>query len=163
MLGKLRVDAPVARFVRVGQRAARHGSADSQVVELGGLRTQAGRDVAQALAISQLRERHAAKLIRATEIADTMIAVVTLDDTTEGLPRKMIHQLGEHQFAGMHAPHLCLKGPWVHAFRRSNRRHVENDSLLQPISDLRKPHCKLTGHVVMNTVPQSMTPCCNAN
>jgi len=105
----------------------------------------AGRDVAQPLAVGQLRAGHAAELIRATEIAHAIIAPVALDDVAEDLPRKMIHQMGEPQFAGMHAPHLCLKGPQVRAFRRSNRRHAENDSLLQPISDLRKPHCKLTG------------------
>jgi hypothetical protein len=126
MLSKLRIDAPVARFVRVGQRAARHGSSDPQVVELGGLRTKAGCDVAQALAVGQLRERHAAKLISATEIADTMIAAVTLGDATEGLPRKMIHQLGEHQFADVHARHLCLRRRQIRAIQRSNRRQTQN-------------------------------------
>jgi hypothetical protein len=28
-------------------------------------------------------------------------APIALDDTTEGLPRQMIHQLGEYQFAGV--------------------------------------------------------------
>ncbi len=136
MLSKLRIDAPVAPLVRVGQRAACHGAADPQVVELGGLRTKAGCDVAQALAVSQLRERHAAKLIRATEIADTMIAAVTLDDATEGLPRKVIHQLGEHQFANAHARHPCLRRRQIGAIQQSNRRHPQNGSLPQLISDL---------------------------
>ena len=51
VLRELGIDAPVARFVRIGQGAAGHRCADPQVVELGALSTQAGGDVAQALAI----------------------------------------------------------------------------------------------------------------
>ena len=83
VLRELGVDAPVARFVGVGQRAARHRSANPKVIELGRLRTQAGLDVAQTLAIGELRERHAAKLIGATEIAHATIAAVALDDAIE--------------------------------------------------------------------------------
>lgn len=96
-----------ARFVGIGERAARHMAPDSQVIELGSLRPQAGFDVAQALAIGELRERRAAQLIGAAELADSMLAAVALDNAPEALPRKMIHQLGEYQFASVHARHLC--------------------------------------------------------
>jgi hypothetical protein len=94
---------PIARLVRIGQGASGYRTPNPQVVELGGLRTQAGRDIAQTLSIGQLREGRAAKLIGAAEIADSMIAALTLDDATEGLPRKMVHQLSEHQLADVHA------------------------------------------------------------
>ena len=103
VLGKLGIDTPIARLVGVGQRAPGHGFPKAQVIELDQLRAQAGCDVAQALAIGKLREHHAPELIGATELADSMIATVTLDDTADGLPRKMIHQLGEHQLADVHA------------------------------------------------------------
>ena len=141
------VDAPVARFVRVGERTARHRSANPQVIELGRLRTQARFDVAQALAIRELREGHAAQLSRATEIADAMIAAVTLDDAAEGLPRQMLHQLGEHQLANVHARHLCLKRRQIRRYQRSNRTHTKNGSLPQPISDLSKSDHALTGQL----------------
>ena len=87
VLRELGVDTPVARFVRVGQRAARHRSANPKVIELGRLRTQAGLDVAQTLAIRELREGHAAQLIRAAEIAHATIAAVALDDASKRLPK----------------------------------------------------------------------------
>ena len=66
-LGEVGVDAPVAHVVGIGQRIARHRGANAQVVELGALRAQAGFDVAQTLAIGQLRERHAQELIQTRE------------------------------------------------------------------------------------------------
>lgn len=44
------IDAPVAHFVGIGQRAFRHVPPNFQVVQLGGLRTQAGDRVAQTCA-----------------------------------------------------------------------------------------------------------------
>ena len=145
VLRELRINAPVAPLVRVGQRAARHRSPNTQVVELGGLCPKAGGDVAQALAIGELRESHAAELIRATEIADTMIAAVALDDATEALPRNMIHQLGEHQLADVHAHRLCLRRRQIRAIQRSNRRHPRNGSLPPPINSLQNSDHTLTG------------------
>ena len=40
-LGKLRIDAPVAHFVGIGQRVARYPALDAHVVQLGCLRSQA--------------------------------------------------------------------------------------------------------------------------
>ena len=57
------IDAPVAAFVGVGQRAAGDPAANAQVVELVRLRTQAGLDVAQAFPVGELREDHAQILI----------------------------------------------------------------------------------------------------
>lgn len=115
------------------------------MIELGRLRAQAGCDVAQALAIGQLRERHAAELTGATELADSMIATVTADDTAEGLPRKMILQLGEHQPADGHARPLRLRRRQLRAIPRSNRRHPKKGSLLRSISNLRNSNQALTG------------------
>ena len=69
VLCKLRVDAPIARFVRIGQRAARDRTTNAEVIELGRLRSQAGLDIAQTLAVAQLREGHVAELIGAAEFA----------------------------------------------------------------------------------------------
>ena len=66
-------------------------------------------------------------------------------DGAERLPRQMLHQLGEHQLADVHARHLCLKRRQIRALQRSNRRHTKNGSLLQSISNLRKPDHALTG------------------
>ena len=52
----------------------RETAANPQVIELGLLRAQARFDVAQALAISQLREGHAEKLVEARERLDLVLA-----------------------------------------------------------------------------------------
>ena len=76
VLRELGVDSPVARFVRIGQRAPGHRAANTQVVELRALGTKARFDVAQALAIGELCKCHAAELIRTTETAHTRVAAI---------------------------------------------------------------------------------------
>src|SRR5665213_2104913 len=66
-LREVGVDAPVAGGVRIGQRIARHLTADAHVVELLGLGTQTRLDVPQALPKRQLRESHAQVLVHAGE------------------------------------------------------------------------------------------------
>src|SRR6185503_13223318 len=53
-LGKVRVDAPVADLIGVGQSVARDGAANPHVVELLARGTQARLDVSETLAISKL-------------------------------------------------------------------------------------------------------------
>ncbi len=60
---EIRVDAAVALLVGIGQCALGNIASYAQVIELGLMGAQAGFDVAQALAVSQLRECHAEKLI----------------------------------------------------------------------------------------------------
>ena len=66
-LREVGVDAPVAHRVGIGQGVARDAAANAHVIELARLRSQTRFDVAQALAIGQLRERHAQELIEAGE------------------------------------------------------------------------------------------------
>ena len=149
MLGELGIDAPVARFVRIGQRAARHRSANTQVIELGRLRTQAGLDVAQALAIGQLREGHAAELIRATEIAHAMIAAVALDDAAEASSTEDDPSTARTPICQRACASPVPDKATDSRISRSNRRQPKNGSLLQPISTLRK-----LGHVLPSTTPR---------
>ena len=86
-LSELEVNAPVAQLVSIGQRRASDRRADSHVVKLAGLSRQTHFDIAQALAVGQLREGHDAKLLGATEAARPVIATVSIDDAVEGLPR----------------------------------------------------------------------------
>ena len=101
-LSQLEVDAPVARLVGVGQRRASDRRADAHVVKLAGLSRQTHFDIAQALAVGQLREGHDAKLLGATEAARPVIAAVTIDDAMEGLPRQEVHDLREQHLAEVH-------------------------------------------------------------
>ncbi len=65
---KIRLDAAVALFVGLGQRALGDIASYAQVIELGLMSTQTGFDVAMTLAVSQLREGHAEKLIEMREL-----------------------------------------------------------------------------------------------
>jgi hypothetical protein len=101
-LSEFVVDAPVARLVGIGQRAAADVAAYAEVVKLGGLCPQTSFDVAQALAISKLGKGHAQKLVQTTEAADVEVATVFLDQSPEGVPRREFHHLGKNQFASVH-------------------------------------------------------------
>ena len=92
-LGKVRVDAPIARRVGVGQRRARRATAEPRVIEFAVQRTKARFDVPQAFAVSHLREGHRQILIPTRELPQTVIALVTADTTTELSIRKEADQL----------------------------------------------------------------------
>jgi hypothetical protein len=66
-------------------------------------RSQAGLDVAQALAKRKLRKRHAQELIAAGETARPVVAPIATHASVELVPRKKMHQLREDQLAGEHA------------------------------------------------------------
>ncbi len=57
------IDMPVARFVGVGERAPGGVATNAQMIESGLVSAQTGFDVAKALAVRQLREGQAEKLI----------------------------------------------------------------------------------------------------
>lgn len=59
------VDAPVAHLIRIRQSVARDATANAHVIELRASRAQTRFDVAETLAIGQLRKRHAQELIPA--------------------------------------------------------------------------------------------------
>jgi len=77
------VDAPVAQLVGIGQSRAAHRRTKSPWIELIGLRVQARFDVAQALAISQLRDLPWRGTARASQGAHATITVVATLRATE--------------------------------------------------------------------------------
>lgn len=103
-LRELEIDAPVAFFVGIGQRAFAHVAANAKVVELPRLRTQATFDIPQALAVGQLRKGHAQELIQATESANVEIAAVLHHQPPKRMPRREYHHLREDELAGVWLP-----------------------------------------------------------
>lgn len=111
------------------------GSAGSgpDVIQLGLHRTETGFDVAQALAISELRERHAQKLIPTREARGLVIAVVPINTRPEVTRGDMGHQLGEHGAARQHPPFWPTSSPgplrresaaWAKISLRSETRRI---------------------------------------
>src|SRR6266852_5685604 len=97
-------DPPIMRFVRVGQRRARHLAAESQVVQLALHRTQTGLDVAQTFPIGQLREGHGQILIPAGKSAQPDVALIALDATAKLPVGKEADQLRKNGAALIHEP-----------------------------------------------------------
>ena len=64
---KIPIDTPIAGFVGIGEGTLGDVATNAQVIELGLVRAQTGFDIAQALAVSQLRESQAKKLIEVRE------------------------------------------------------------------------------------------------
>ena len=96
------IDTPVAALVGLGQRGAPHGRTKAHGIELGGLCAETSFDVAQTLAIGQLRKGHGAELFGTTEAAHPVVAAITGHTAGKRGPGKKIHQLRKQQFARVH-------------------------------------------------------------
>src|SRR3954470_2452522 len=145
-LPELRINAPVPRFVRIGKRAARNTATNAEVIELGRMRSKTSFNVAQALPISELRERHTEKLAAARKMLDVAIAVVLEHQPLESLPRQELHQLGKDEFAGAHVRSRGSWKPQIRSSRCSNRGHLRNTTSGLSLKHLRSVSGVLTGH-----------------
>ena len=121
-------DAPVARFVRIGQGRAANRMAQTHAIQLARIRVQDGFDVAQALAPGQLREGHHPELLRAVEGTHAPIAVVALDDPRHARPRHELHKLREQRLAKVHAeaPRPSSSATYRRIGIRQSNRHQPN-------------------------------------
>ena len=99
ILGKFSIDFPISGLVRVGKSIARNSASKTHVIKLGGLRAQARFDVPQTRPISELSERHASILIRASECLDVFIAIIPGDTLLENRPWQMLHDLNKNKTA----------------------------------------------------------------
>src|SRR5713226_985623 len=89
----------------MGQGIARDLAANAEMVKLALLRAQASFDIAQTLAIGELREGHTKELIPARKTLDEfVVALVAFDTTSKSLGRKKVHQLCKDRFARIHQP-----------------------------------------------------------
>jgi hypothetical protein len=107
-LREIAKDAPVAMFVGIGQGTARDPAANAHVVELGSLDSQTGLDVAQTLAIRELRESQAEKLVERRKALALVVAVIALDTATKLGQGNQVHELREDRSSGIHPLF-----PWV--------------------------------------------------
>src|SRR5208282_5128165 len=95
--GEIGVDAPVALLVGVGQGVARDGTPKAHVIKLWLMRAQAGFDVAQTLAISELGKSQREELIEAGKTLYLVVALVTIHATAKLGQRKQAHQLSKNR------------------------------------------------------------------
>ena len=103
VLRQVGVDLPGPSGVRVGQRVARNGLAtQAHVIQPFGLGAQVDLDIAQGLAVSQLRKSHCQELVHAGEVLDLVVASVSGDATEKSAQRQECHELRENKLALVH-------------------------------------------------------------
>ena len=102
-------DAPVVGFVGVGQCGAGDAAAETEVVELAAHSAQTGFDVAQTVAVSQLRKCHRQVLVPTGKAALSGISVVVRHAAAELAIGKEADQLGEDGPAFVHPSLLPLR------------------------------------------------------
>ena len=99
---QIRPDAPIPRFVGVGQRRSMHAVTQPHRIKLVGVGPKRRFDVAQALAPGQLRKRHYAKLFCAAHAAHAGVATVALHDSPKACPGHELHDLRKKGLADVH-------------------------------------------------------------
>ena len=92
-LGEIRVDAPIASFVGMGQVVPGDVSPDPHVIEPALHRSQAGLDVAETLSIRELSKGQAEKLIQTEKTFEFIISAITANASAELMKRQEIHDL----------------------------------------------------------------------
>jgi len=108
-LRKVAVDPPVAHLIGMVQRVARNLPAETPLIMLGLLRAQTRFDIAQAAAISELREQQAKEPIPTREVLVVAIALVAIDTDLILVSRKKIQKLSKNA-----AAHISpLPSAWV--------------------------------------------------
>ena len=137
-LGEIGIDAPVVTLVGVGERGARTLPAESNVIQLAAHRAQARLDVAQAFAVSQLREGHRQILVPARETSLVRVTAITGDTLLKLVGGQVRHELSEYSLADIH-PSLSAIGTRVRADSlgripagKSSNRKIQNPTQPSP-------------------------------
>ena len=115
VLRKVCVDLPRAICVCIGKRVSRYlSTSKSHVVKPGGLRSQIHFNIAQRLAISQLRKGHGKELIEASKVFHLVMPPVFRNASREGVKGQVVHNLSENEFAVVHldSPKKSLGAPF---------------------------------------------------
>ena len=99
---KRMVNAPVARVQGIGQRRACRNVAHAHVKKFGLIGRQTRFDVAQRLAVGQLRKGHGQELVHAGEILNLVIASVLGNAAAKRAQRQEGHELRENKLALVH-------------------------------------------------------------
>jgi hypothetical protein len=116
-------NAPVSRFVRVGQCRTLHRMPETQAVTLARMSCQRGDQVAQTLPGCQLSKGHGAKLLRTAQSSDASVAAVAIDDSSHTGPRHKLHELGKDRLANVHEQLQKLLN-----FRRYSKMRIQRSN-----------------------------------
>src|SRR5579885_682338 len=107
MLGQAFPQPPIPLLVGLRQSGFGDRFAKPQMVKRLRLGVQAGGNVPQSLAQSQLRQRHADKLLTTAEMPHPRLDMVTFDQTVEPLAMDKVEDLRQHETARIHGLTSC--------------------------------------------------------
>lgn len=133
--GQVCPDAPIAPLVGIGQRRTFDWRAKAHAVKFRLVGLQTSFDVAQTLAVGQLREGHGAELLWATQAAHSGISTIAIHDARKTGPRNELHNLREQRLAQVHSspPENSISGRYLNRNmdKLISNRH-QNKSLCKP-------------------------------
>lgn len=118
-LGEVLPDPPVSRFVGIGECGFCNRLGESKMIERLGPRVEAGRDVAQPIHGSHLREHHAGELLSESKMAARDCGLVSLYYAVERLAVDQVENLAENEASGVHGRKF-----WRKSRRRVQIRHT---------------------------------------
>jgi len=98
----VRPNAPIARFVGIGQRRAMNAVTQSHRIKFARIGPKRYLDIAKTLAPRQLRKGHHAKLLGAGHATNARVASVAIDDATKARPWHELHNLRKKRLADIH-------------------------------------------------------------
>jgi len=101
-LGEVVKDSPIVNPVGVGKSASRDCRPEAGVIAFTTDGMQASDDVPEAFAKGQLGKSQGEELIAARETAWSAMTAVTSNAGIEIVPRKVVHELSEHQLTSEH-------------------------------------------------------------
>src|SRR5215211_2143652 len=107
-VGKVAIDTPIAALVGIGERCPFDRTTEAGMIKLAPLGGETNFDVAQALAMRQLRESHGEKLIPTREGAHTLVAAIARNATIEFFVRNKLDELRHYRDTLIHRPALSL-------------------------------------------------------
>jgi hypothetical protein len=127
VLGKVGVDLPRPRGIRIGQRVARDCLATkAHVIQPTCLGTKIDLDIAQGLAVGQLSKGHGKELVQTGEVLDLVLSPVVCHAAAKRVQGQKSHELRKYELALVHSGlrRKSAKNPQFD-FRRSNRDQTE--------------------------------------
>jgi hypothetical protein len=98
----VRPNAPIARFVGIGQRRAMNAVTQSHRIKFARIDPKRYLDIAKTFAPRQLRKGHHAKLLGAGHATNARVAAVAIDDATKARPWHEPHNLRKKRLADIH-------------------------------------------------------------
>jgi hypothetical protein len=123
VLRKVGVDLPRPGCIGFGQSVARNGlAAQTHVIQPLGLSTQIDLDIAQRLAVGQLRKGHGQELVHAGEILNLVIGAVNGHASTESAQGQKRYELRENKLVLVHCCSLRANAKDHKSWNRSSNR-----------------------------------------